>query len=1273
MAVYLYFASILFTVVLCGLMALYAWRHSQISGARSYAALLCCESLLAVAEMLTLLSPSSQQALFWWKTRFLFAATVPVFWLIFVFEYGGWSGWRSKRMLAGLFIIPVLAQILLWSNNLHGLWVYHDVGWHKNGPFWIAETSARIPGPWFVAYSFYGLILWITGIGLLVINAWHALRMSLGKTLLMIGVALAILINALIPTFNLSSRMAFNLFTPGGGAGFILIGLMIFRFQYLGPTPAAGTQAADQMRIREIRSLSIFIMIFILMVTGVFAGGYLSYQDYARGYRTQVENNLTSIAELKVDEIRSWRQERIGDAETLFNNPVLNTLTQRYLENKGDTQARAQLRNWFTPYAIYEQYDRISLLDTHAVEQFSLPAVPEVVARHLLNDIPAVLKSGQVTFLDFYRHKENGPIYLMTLVPVYAPRDKHPLGVIVLRIDPRKFLYPFIQQFPASYASSETLLIRREGADVLFLNELRFQSNTALNLRFGLKNTGIIAVKAVLGQEGILEGMDYRGVPVLADVRKVPDSPWYLVAKIDTAEVYAPLNQRMWQTVIFFGALLILCGMGLGLIIWRQRMRYYRREAEAARALQKSEERFRAQYQGSSIPTYTWQRQGDDFVLADFNAAADTASDGNIGKLLHKTASDLYRNRPDILRDIQRCFEEKVSITKELLSEHFMPGRYILATYSFVPGDLVLVQARDITGRKRLEQLQALTIKILNILNSSNEFDANVSEALKLIQKELDFEVVAMRLREGDDYPYFVQYGFSEKFVGIENYLCERDEKGNVVRDSTGNPMLDCMCGNVIKGRIDSNLPFFTEGGSFWSNCTTELLAGTTEKERQGRTRNRCNSFGYESVALIPLRAEGEIAGLLQINDHRRNRFSLETINFLESVAAEIGSAFRRKMMDKALNERDAIFRKLSANVPGMIYQFKKKPDGSYCIPFTTDGIKKIFGCSPEDVVDDYSPIARVILPEDLERVRNAIDDSAKNLTQFECEYRVRIPGQPVKWIYGKSTPEKQPDGSIIWHGYNSDITERKQAEEEIKKLNETLERRVYERTRELESFSYSVSHDLRAPLRAIDGYAQILLEDYTPNLGDEGKRVCSVISGSAREMGRLIDDLLAFSRVGRASTESRLINMADLAKSVFFEITTPEDRERISFTVDALPDTLGDPTLMKQVWVNLIGNAVKFSSKKEHASIECGFERKGRDIIYHIRDNGAGFNMDYAHKLFGVFQRLHSAKEFEGTGVGLAIVKKIIQYHNGLVWAEGEQGLGATFYFSMPEGGTSS
>ena len=263
--------------------------------------------------------------------------------------------------------------------------------------------------------------------------------------------------------------------------------------------------------------------------------------------------------------------------------------------------------------------------------------------------------------------------------------------------------------------------------------------------------------------------------------------------------------------------------------------------------------------------------------------------------------------------------------------------------------------------------------------------------------------------------------------------------------------------------------------------------------------------------------------------------------------------------------------------------------------------------------------------------------------------------------------------------GINVDITEGMEMVQEIRNLNASLSNRADEleaSVKELDSFSYSVSHDLRAPLRAIDGFSRIVEEDYAPKLDDEGRRLIGVIRGEAHRMGRLIDDLLAFSRLGRLKVEPVTIDMEAMARQVFQELSAAEPGRTIHLNLHPMPPVLGTEAMIKQLWINLIGNAVKFTGKREIARIEIGVTTEpgtageSGEQVYFIRDNGAGFDMRYVDKLFGVFQRLHSNQEFPGTGVGLALVQRIVNRHGGRVWGNGEVDKGATFFFTIPDNG---
>lgn len=227
--------------------------------------------------------------------------------------------------------------------------------------------------------------------------------------------------------------------------------------------------------------------------------------------------------------------------------------------------------------------------------------------------------------------------------------------------------------------------------------------------------------------------------------------------------------------------------------------------------------------------------------------------------------------------------------------------------------------------------------------------------------------------------------------------------------------------------------------------------------------------------------------------------------------------------------------------------------------------------------------------------------------------------------------------------------------------------RAMEEANKELESFSYSVSHDLRAPLRAIDGFSQILEEDYAEKLDDEGRRIMATIRNNTKRMGQLIDDLLDFSRLGRQAMNLKNTDMNDIAESVMIELSDASPGRKITWHVGRLPTAKADASLIRQVWFNLLSNSVKFTRTKKYAEIRISGRVKDGKSLYIVEDNGVGFDMRYADKLFGVFQRLHDEKEFEGTGVGLAIASRIIDRHEGKIWANAQVMRGATFYFELP------
>jgi PAS domain S-box-containing protein len=415
-----------------------------------------------------------------------------------------------------------------------------------------------------------------------------------------------------------------------------------------------------------------------------------------------------------------------------------------------------------------------------------------------------------------------------------------------------------------------------------------------------------------------------------------------------------------------------------------------------------------------------------------------------------------------------------------------------------------------------------------------------------------------------------------------------------------------------------------------------------------------------------PLNIAQKVIGVVAVQTYsQKDRLTEEDKDVLAFVSTQIAMAIERKRSEDALLESETRWRTLTENAPQVILLLDK---------FGT----VLFGNRLPPGMDSRGPGLDSFLnfmQDDnrliIENALNVVFDESRG-TNFEVSIR-------------------SADGNVIWYACNlspvvtdervemailnaNDITSRKDAENSIQILNEELEKRVLERTaqlasavRELEAFSYSVSHDLRAPLRALDGYSRILEREYAQVMDDDGKAYINHILSSTHKMDRLINDLLAFSRLGRHSLEKRTVDMNDIVQKAIDEFSPIISIGKLPIKVFKLPACEGDPALLLQLWMNLLSNSIKFTKNCDRPKIEIGYLDE-ESIVYFIKDNGIGFDMKYADKLFGVFQRLHKMDEFEGTGVGLAIVERIVRSHGGRIWAKSAPGEGTTFFFTLTE-----
>lgn len=725
----------------------------------------------------------------------------------------------------------------------------------------------------------------------------------------------------------------------------------ILAFMASGAALAALALPRDWARQRKEKGIAassslVLIMIFTILTAGVVAAGIIYYRNYEEQYRNEVMRNLSSVAKLKVGVLSQYRKERFGDASVIYKNEAFSELAFRYFNNPGDTEANRQLQVWMGKLQDSYKYDRVFLMDAKGKMRIDTYGDPANFSSVISRSAAEVMRAGRIVFQDFYRNEHENRVYLALLIPIIDElHGGGAIGILAMRIDPETYLYPMIQTWPTASDSSETLLVRRDGDDALFLNDIRFNKEAALKLRISMKKTDVPAVKAVLGREVVEEGFDYRGVPVMAATRGIPDSSWGIVSKMDLEELYAPIREKLWLVVALVCVMLLGAGLGAGMILRRQTLRIEKEMVETASALQAAERE-------KNVALYTRS-----LIEANLDSLVTIGPDGRITDV------------------------NKVTV--------------------------------DVTGVPRDQLI-------------------------------------------GTD--------FSD---------------------------------------------YFTE----------------PEKAREGYTQ----VFSQGAVRDYPLT-------ILHTSGHT---------------------------MDVLYN-------------------------------------------------------ASVYMDEDGE----------------------------VKGVFAAAR----------------DITERKKAEKKLRETFEDLERS----NNELEQFAYVASHDLQEPLRMVSSYTQLLAQRYKDKLdGDAFDFIQYAVDGAAR-MQKLINDLLAYSRVSSRGKQPVKADSQIALEEALANLNAAIEESGAVVTTGDLPEVIADPSQITQVFQNLVGNAIKFRGE-EVPQIHVSAIKGSGEWLFTVKDNGIGIDPKYFDKIFVIFQRLHGREEYSGTGIGLAICKRIIERHGGRIWLESRLGAGTSFHFSLP------
>ena len=582
------------------------------------------------------------------------------------------------------------------------------------------------------------------------------------------------------------------------------------------------------------------------------------------------------------------------------------------------------------------------------------------------------------------------------------------------------------------------------------------------------------------------------------------------------------------------------------------------------------------------------------------------------------------------------------------------------------------VAISDITERKLQENEYEFTARLIALVNTPGDFRECMSAMIDTLQGWSGCEAVGIRLRAGDDYPYYETRGFLPEFVHEENHLCAYGPDGKILRDGAGNPVLECMCGNILCGRFDPAKPFFTALGSFWSNTTTSLLASTTEADRQARTRNRCIREGYESVALIPLRIDHQVFGLLQFNDHRPNRFTPFLISHFERMADSLAIALSRCQAEEELRENERRLKEAQ----------KMAQLGHWIWDARTGNIDwsgevfGIFGLDPKEFTPHMDSILALSpWPGDLERDKELYRNAMQSHEKGTFEQRFLRPDKSIGYFHSTFQGKYDDRGNLISIvGTVQDITERKRVEEEKAKLEDQLQQA--QKMEAVGQLAGGVAHDFNNNLQVITTYVEMALMDL-----DTAHPLFSPLTEirkAAERSANLTQQLLAFAR--KQTVEPRVLDLNETVEGMLkmLQRLIGEDIDlHWQPGVDPYPLKI-DPSQIDQILANLCVNARDAISGVGRISIETGnrtFDEEycadnpgfvpGEYVRLAVSDSGRGMDKEM---LCHIFEPFFTTKGVgEGTGLGLATIYGIVKQNNGFIKVYSEPGQGSTFSIYLP------
>lgn len=948
-------------------------------------------------------------------------------------------------------------------------------------------------------------------------------------------------------------------------------------------------------RSAGIASRRTLILVCLISALAIAFIGKSSFESQRTTLLEQRSSELASIRDLKRGQITQWRSSLISDGRSVVGDAATVDEVRSWALSSGDPAVRSRLEGWMRALIVARGYAGAHLVSADGTRWISVGDMAAPSARETSEAVAAV-GSVDATLTDLYLDTQDGLPRLDVVAPMRGA-NRSASAVLLLRADPAAYLYPLIKGWPVPSKTSETLLLRREGDSVLYLNDLRYRSGAALRFSIPTGNSQLLGVQALTGEPRVVEGVDYRGVPVVGALGPIQGSDWFIVAKTDQSEAYAAIESVRWTTLLStgLGILLLIAG---SLLIWRlNTVAILKSRLEAERT---GQDRLDRAVEGAPVPIMIHAEDGE---VLQVNRAWVELTGYSLDDIPTTSAwaQRAYGARSELVKeDIEALYGLKARKEEGEYAVKIADGTERIWDFTSAPlGRLadgrrfVMSVARDVTERKAAEALLRESEERLSALFQ------NMDEGLAYCRMIYD----------GDNPVDWIYLQVNDAF-----------ERQTGLVGAQGRPVSE-----VIPGIREADPELFER---------YSRVALTREPER-------FESF-VESLSMwFDLRvyspAKGDFIVIFDVITDRKNA-------------------------EREAVEREERLRALLDNAPYGAHMYEIEPDDRLVFIGYNERAVEMLGVDHEQYMgktleEAFPGNVGTETPEQFRRV--AREGGTWSTTQYAYADD-RITG--VFELYSFSY---EPGKMAVFF---RDITDIKKAEIALQEKTEDLERS----NAELEKFAYVASHDLQEPLRMVASYTQLLQQRYAGRLDSDADEFIGYAVDGATRMRTLINDLLAYSRVGTQGAPMVETDLEKVLNDVLFDLEPSLKEVGATVERDHMPTVLCDPVQIGQVFQNLISNAAKFRGTQPPL-IKVRVQREGPEWVFSVSDNGMGIDPQYFERIFVIFQRLESRSKYPGTGIGLAICKRIITRHGGRIWVDSVPGSGSTFYFTLHTEGDGS